>query len=295
MFDIFDIVEAELNPYVCYCLSNEAMANQIPGKAYSSRVTRYHELELITGGAGSMMINGETYKLKRGDLFYHPPGTKITGTMPYGYILILFDPYFDGEKISQYSEGKKALGDVPADESKVSARALSLPFYMNVTNYNFYKVLFKKIFAFFVDGSNILEIKIALLELIHELKKEYSQALRNEVSSLTAKSYYKKIIACAKIIDDAPEVNYTLGALGREIGLSKNFLCSSFKEIMGITIFSYIHMARIKKAKEILLETQSSIEEIAYYCGFENLSYFYRTFKKYTGVSPANYRKHYRL
>lgn len=295
MCDTFDIIEAQLNPYIAYCLCNEDIASQIPGKPYDSRVTRYHELELITGGNGSMMINDDVYKLKRGDLFYHPTGTQITGTRPYSYIIILFDPYFENDKIYQYREGKKALGDVPAEESKVSKVSLPLPLHMNVTNYNFYKALFKKIFTLFVEGNNTLESKVGLLELILELKKECFQAPGKTTDVLTSKSYYKKIMACAQIIDNAPQVNYTLEDLGREIGLSKNFLCSAFKEIMGNTIFTYIHLARIKKAKGMLLETQSSIEEIAHSCGFENLSYFYRTFKKYSGGSPSNYRDHYRL
>jgi YesN/AraC family two-component response regulator len=295
MLDNFDIIGAELNPYIVYCLCNEDIISQIPGKPYDSRVTRYHELELITGGNGYMMINGKNYTLKRGDLYYHPPGTKITGTRPYGYIIILFDPYFGKEKMSQYKEGKKALGDVANEESKVSRRSLPLPLHMDVTNYNFYKALFNKIFTHFVEGSSILEVKITLMELIHELKKEHLQASGKMTNSLTSKSYYKKIMSCAQIIDTTPQVNYTLGDLAREIELSKNFLCSAFKEIMGTTIFSYIHIARIKRAKDMLIQTQSSIEEIAYCCGFENLSYFYRTFKKYSGVSPANYRNHYRL
>jgi AraC-like DNA-binding protein len=100
---------------------------------------------------------------------------------------------------------------------------------------------------------------------------------------------------CAKNIDNAPEVNYSLQELAGEIGLSKNFLCSAFKEITGVTIFSYIHWKRIEKAKALLIETQSSIEEIAYFCGFENMSYFYRIFKRYMRISPASYRQHYRL
>ena len=98
-----------------------------------------------------------------------------------------------------------------------------------------------------------------------------------------------------KDIDSAPEINYSLGELAEEVGLSKNFLCAAFKEIIGDTVFSFIHEKRIEKAKAMLIETRSSIEEIAHSCGFENISYFYRMFKKYTEVSPSNYRQHYRL
>lgn len=288
-----NMVELELNPYLVYCLYDESLATQIPGKDYKSRITRYHELELITDGYGTMKVNDTVYKLKQGDLFYYPPDTKITGTMPYGYILIIFDPYFSKENFLQYQEGRKALGDHLTCESKVSMEALPIPSHINVGNFNIYKSMFKKIFIEFVRDGNTLENKIALLKLLSELKTEFFKT--SNIDSFSTKSYYKKIMRCAKSIDSAPEINYSLCKLAEDVGLSKNFLCASFKEIIGVTIFSFIHEKRIEKAKAMLIETQSSIEELAHYCGFENMSYFYRMFIRYTGVSPSKYRQDYRL
>ncbi|HEX9026848.1 MAG TPA: AraC family transcriptional regulator [Clostridium sp.] len=288
-----NMVDIELNPYIVYCLYDESITTQAPGKEYKSRITRYHELELITAGYGTMKVNDTVYKLKPGDLFYYPPDTKITGTMPYGYILIIFDPYFSQENILQYQEGRKALGDDLTCESKVRKKTLPIPSHVNVSNFNIYKSIFKKIFTRFVREGNTLENKIALLQLLSELKTEFLKA--SNTDSFNTKSYYKKIMKCAKCIDSAPEVNYSLGELAEKVGLSKNFLCAAFKEIIGNTVFSFIHEKRIEKAKAMLIETQSSIEEIAHSCGFENISYFYRMFKKYTEVSPSSYRQHYRL
>jgi len=290
-----DMLEAKLNPYMIYCSCNESIANQIAGKSHASRVTRYHELELITDGWGTMKINDTTYKLKKGDLFYHPPDMKITGTMPYGYILIIFDPYFNHENIARYGEGKKSLGnDINCCESDVIKQALPVPLYISVDKFNAYRFTFKKIFTSFATSGNNLESKIILLQLLYELKVELTKISDNN-NFINTKSYYKKIMKCAKNIEGAPEVNYSLEKLANEANLSKNFMCAAFKEIIGITLFSYIHEKRIDKAKVMLIETQLSVEKIAYYCGFENMSYFYRIFKKHTGVSPASYRKYYRL
>ncbi|OPJ65730.1 AraC family transcriptional regulator [Clostridium chromiireducens] len=288
-----NMVEIELNPYLVYCLYDESIATQTPGKEYKSRVTRYHELEFITNGSGTMKVNDTVYNLKQGDLFYYPPDTKITGTMPYGYILIIFDPYFNQKNFLQYQEGRKALGDDLTCESNVSMEALPIPLHINVSNFNIYKSIFKKIFTSFVRDGNTLENKIVLLQLLFELKTELSKT--SNIDSFSTKSYYKKIMKCLKNIDTTPETNYSLNELATEVELSKNFLCTAFKEIVGVTIFSYIHEKRIEKAKAMLIETQSSIEEIAHHCGFENMSYFYRMFKRYTGASPSNYRQHYRL
>ncbi len=287
-----DILQAELNPYIALCLCNESIESQIPGNAYAPRITRYHELELITEGGGIMEVNDTIYELEQGALFYYPPGTRITGTRPYGYILIIFDPFFTREKMLQYQEGKKALGDVFTTESEVLKEVLPVPLYMNASNLNLYKSIFKKIFLGFVREGNNMEIKISLLQLLTNLMVEYTHI--SKLESTAIKSYYRKVMKCVKIIDCAPEVNHSLGQLAAEVGLSRNFLCSAFKELRGVTIFTYIQAKRIEKAQVLLIDTQSSIEEIANCCGFENISYFYRIFKRHTDISPAAYRQYYR-
>jgi AraC-type DNA-binding domain-containing proteins len=288
-----DMLEAKLNPYLIYCLCNESITNQIPGKGYKSRVTKYHELELITAGNGTMKVNNNLYNLEQGDLFYYPPNTKITGTMPYGYILLIFDPYFSEVNLHKYGEGKKSLGDDITSECIVCKDLLPLSPHINVSNFNTYRASFKKIFSLFVKSGNTLENKLNMLKLLYELKNEFNK--KTNYGHINKKSYYEKIEHCAQIISIDPEFNYSLEKLAVQVSLSKNFLCTAFKEITGVTIFSYIHEKRIEKAKEMLIETHSSIEEIALACGFENVSYFYRTFKKYNSVSPAVYRQHYRL
>ena len=53
----------------------------------------------------------------------------------------------------------------------------------------------------------------------------------------------------------------------------------------------YILNIRIDHAKEMLLHTTHSISEIAYWCGFENDNYFWKTFRKTAGITPASFRK----
>ncbi|MNC52658.1 Bifunctional transcriptional activator/DNA repair enzyme AdaA [compost metagenome] len=53
----------------------------------------------------------------------------------------------------------------------------------------------------------------------------------------------------------------------------------------------YISTKRIFAAKDGLLQSNDKIEQIAMACGFESMPHFYRTFKKYTDMTPAAYRK----
>ena len=66
----------------------------------------------------------------------------------------------------------------------------------------------------------------------------------------------------------------------------KYALCREFKKYMGQTITEYLNYYRCVKAKE-LLEEGYSVTETADLCGFGNLSYFGKTFKRHIGYSPS--------
>jgi AraC-like DNA-binding protein len=73
--------------------------------------------------------------------------------------------------------------------------------------------------------------------------------------------------------------------------LSKFYFTRYFKQQTGQTFHSYLSRVRINKAEEYLAESDLSIIDIAYLCGFSSLKTFNRLFKTYTGTSPSSYRK----
>lgn len=83
----------------------------------------------------------------------------------------------------------------------------------------------------------------------------------------------------------------TIDALAQLIPLSKSYFMYCFKRITGTSIVTYITQIRIKKACEMLLNTNKQVVQIAMECGFDNLSNFNRQFKKNAGCSPLKYRK----
>lgn len=79
--------------------------------------------------------------------------------------------------------------------------------------------------------------------------------------------------------------------------LEKNFMISSrqfkrrFKAATGYNPIGYLQHLRINAAKNMLEEKSKNIEEISYRIGYENSSNFRKVFKKYTGISPREYRE----
>ncbi len=74
--------------------------------------------------------------------------------------------------------------------------------------------------------------------------------------------------------------------------MSTSWFIRSLKQYTGMTPVQYIILIRIAKARTLLESTDYSINEIASIVGYDNPLYFSRIFKKHTGSSPANYRKH---
>lgn len=73
----------------------------------------------------------------------------------------------------------------------------------------------------------------------------------------------------------------------RHIGFSKYHFCHAFKEITGQTSFDYINILRCNEARRLIFSGKYNVSESALLSGFNNFSYFTRTYKKYMGVLPS--------
>lgn len=74
---------------------------------------------------------------------------------------------------------------------------------------------------------------------------------------------------------------------------SRSYLSRTFKSEMGVTIQDFLCETRISKARNLLLETSLSIQEVAISAGFTDSLYFSKIFRKKTGYSPREYRRQF--
>lgn len=91
------------------------------------------------------------------------------------------------------------------------------------------------------------------------------------------------------------EKNYmdkiTLPDIAEKIGCTPQYMCQFFKSIAGVSPIQYLILFRIKEAKKMLKYSSHTVLEISMECGFENVSYSIRQFKKCAGMTPNQYRK----
>lgn len=87
----------------------------------------------------------------------------------------------------------------------------------------------------------------------------------------------------------------SLDELVKKFPIDKSYLCRSFKEYMGKSIFDYLLEIRLEKSMWLLKTTNDKILYIALQSGFTDLAYFNRQFKKRQKISPSQYRQNMRL
>ncbi|SFG78307.1 two-component system, response regulator YesN [Desulfotomaculum arcticum] len=83
---------------------------------------------------------------------------------------------------------------------------------------------------------------------------------------------------------------YTLAQAASEVHLSPAYLSRIFKQKVRQSFTGYLTQHRLQQARQLLLHTERTIDEIAYSVGYSNNSYFTAVFKKNTGLTPSEYR-----
>ena len=103
-----------------------------------------------------------------------------------------------------------------------------------------------------------------------------------------------KLKKAFNLIETSYNKPLTLEDLAQTAGLSPKYFCRFFQNMTNQTPISYLNNYRIETACALLVSGQDkSITDIAYECGFNDLSYFIKTFRKYKGTTPNKYVKAY--
>lgn len=150
-------------------------------------------------------------------------------------------------------------------------------------------------------------------ELLHLVKEEYENT--NEYRDFIVRLYVSELLVLINrcMIDSQSQNadkngllqtvseyiagNYgsdiSLSSLAKQFFVSKSYLSRRFKAHFGIGLNEYIRSVRIKKAADMLADSDMKITEIATKCGFNDSNYFSSVFKKEKGVTPHKYSKMY--
>lgn len=269
--------------------TNDILIERVKRDAnYTSQASHFHpyfEIGYLVHGTRSMTINHSLYNVEKGHLIFIAKGELHKGfpivNKPSSVELI--NLYFKEDYLEPYYKlfGKSQLDDL--FHNHIIAIPSGRQEYVE-------DLLQKMLYEYHgVD------------ELSSDLLKNYFSELISFLIRLQRKSNHTLSLPNRnnEIIEEAVKYIYynydkdlTLEGVAQKFNLSKSHFSKRFKAVTGFGYKEYLVNVRLKEASNLLLNTDKSITEIAFTCGFNDSNYFGDAFRKANGISPHKYRKY---
>ncbi len=129
-------------------------------------------------------------------------------------------------------------------------------------------------------------VKAALLDFLVYVSRGYARMTVDgeQVGDVAKKKIVKKAINYIQMnfADDISTVD-----IAEQVGVSKYYFCRVFKDITGYSPIVFLNFVRCNNARNLMKNFAMSVSEAAYASGFDNLSYFSRTYKKLMNCLPS--------
>ena len=127
------------------------------------------------------------------------------------------------------------------------------------------------------------QLHALLIQILIELTQHHSAPLPSASACSRSHEQIKHII---RFIRENYSQKLTLDRLAAEVYINKHTLCRSFKKLTGCTVITYLNRCRCQRAL-LLLNEGTSVASAAEQCGFDDPSFFCRTFKHFMGTTPS--------
>ena len=267
------------DPFSTYHIENAGRSFQIP-------VHWHDEFEIIYVRSGflTVSISGESYIGKTGEAFVVSPGNlhlmgAQTGTVDYytflfplKYISFRTDDMLDEKLLEPLNSGHLMICPRVKDTAKELCEQL-IEIYMAKKDESESKI------------TTQVRTKIILLQFILEMWKK-GFVIENDTNGRN--TVEKEMVS---YIQQNFTGKISLREFGEQFHLSEKYISRYFKEHFHITLSQYVTYLRLEHAKQLLQDTDIPVTDVAMQSGYQNVSYFIRSFQKAYAVSPLKYRK----
>ena len=246
----------------------------------------FWEICYVEEGVITLSLDGENTQLSAGELVFIAPDVVHSYTSEKGNQNRAFVVCFESFSVSMRSlasarfsldEGQKKCIDLVIDESKNTFYMNSCDLLETVSNPNF-------------GGAQaiILQLEYLILCLMRRLSAEDDSAI---VFLRDDRFYADLVNVIIRYFSRHVNERITLDDVCSKVNYSRSFICKTFKEQTGETLFAYFNRMKIDEAKRLLAETELTVTNIAGRLGFSEVKYFCSLFKKLTGTTPVVYRE----
>ncbi|WMJ89048.1 AraC family transcriptional regulator [Anaerocolumna sp. MB42-C2] len=229
----------------------------------------YYKFYYFMEGEATIIINGDTYYPKPGELYLIPANTKHTYMHnPLNPVLKYwchFDLNFNGEQKVVYS--KETLHCLPPREvvAPLFERLISLDSSSSLLDILSEKAILIELFKIFLEHINP-----------QKLIPQSSDSFITKINDYILQNLQSVI---------------TLKSIAEIVPLHPNYFIQFFEKYFSVSPMEYVNILRLEKATQLFLtKPDMSIEQVAYSVGYKDYRYFGRVFKKRYGMTPSAYK-----
>lgn len=270
------------------------LSDEYPNYIGIRHTHNYIEVVYIISGSAFHEIDGNRYRVKRGDLFIINMNTPHAFFLdehtkePFSCYDLMFTPEFFDKSLEGYKT-LESLNKAYVFYSLFSESREAVPFYsVSGNDFAMFGDLFDKIYLEHRMQKNGYTdmIRAYLLQLIITIFRMDSKGEEGTRS--------RNLYAVNYIIDYI-KANYAdrivVSKLAGEVFLHPDYLGRIFRDATGMSVSTMIQKIRIENACRFLSEAELNVADVGRRCGFSDTRFFYTVFKKRMGVSPGEYRK----
>lgn len=254
-------------------------APQSSNYAVHTRLVKDFEIDIELSNGREYSIGDKSYHIKRGDMCIRFPGQVIKAKgWQDSYILTLDF----SQKVNPEGYTRNTVGEIqqliPYDFIN------SLP---NVISFD-QVVTLKNIYENIVSyaDKNDPNVKILVEELLYTA---LARSRHLDYHSLEDKN--STVDIAVKFIKNNFHQDICLEDISNHCHVDKSYLIRAFKKSLNKTPFELIIDLRLEKARDLILSTTATVEEIALLCGYKTTSFFIKEYKKHFGTTPSAHRK----
>lgn len=247
-------------------------------------VHSFYQLLLTMGGNGYITVAGNIYSTERGQLLLIPP------SVPHAVMRT---------DASEKSPPKAIDVKFSVPDRELSAELQKLPLCVTPSNFEYYQVKLENLIGeaqgrelYSGDAVN-LSFTVLLISLIRSCHGDRPD-LREEAERTETLQVRLKGVDVSQLLQFINQ-NFnriiSLEDLSNFAHVNKTTLIFIFRQFYSTTPIKYINDLRMRKAKDLLRNSDISISEISELVGFQSIHYFSRSFKEREGCSPLVYRR----